>query len=133
MKYEIVLNYINHPLLVYDGSETNKIIYRPEKGKEYKQCSFDLWKSAQGYWKESMSEEEFKQLDQMFKFPRKISLGEELVFSHVKDGPVLIARNQIDQATCNFIVYYTLFEKQPSRYQCFVFAVLKIIGDEMPS
>ncbi len=133
MKYEVIQNYINAPLLVYDGGEPKKIVYKLDKETKNKHCLFDLWKSAQVHWKKTMSEDEFHQLDQMLKFPRRNLPGEEQIFSHVKEGPVLLAHSSGDQATCEFMVYYTLFEKQPSRYQCFVLAVIKNIGDETSS
>jgi hypothetical protein len=47
----------------------------------------------------------------------------EVMVSHVENGPIYLA-SCINQEN-EFFVYYTLIEQQPSRYQCFVLAILK--------
>lgn len=122
MEYELIENNAASSLLVYDGGEPTKIIYEV-KGPGNTKCVFDLWASADCSLKESLPEGELEQIENLLMFPRMTLLGQEEIVAPIEDGPVYFARAKGGEE-CPILVCFTLFEKQPSRYQCYVLAVL---------
>lgn len=129
MEYELIENYVDNPLMIYDGCEAKEIIYKVKDKNGTLICKLDLWKNANSKWLKIIPSDELAMLDEILKFPRMLLMdGEkERIVSHVKDSsefffwPAYLVKACEDK----FIVYFTLAESQPARYQCYVLAVLK--------
>lgn len=129
MKFEFVQNYIKSPLLVYDGCEPKKIIFKIKDKNGKLIDKLDLWECSEYHWQEEITTEEFEELNRLLRFPKERLLDEEEIVSHIKHGsglfslPAYIAK----AGEGKFSVYFTLAETQPARYQCYVLAVLQTI------
>jgi hypothetical protein len=122
LKYELIEDNSASPSLVYDGGEPKRIMYE-FTGPGNTKCVFDLWADADSSIKESLPEDQLKEIEALLMFPRKTLLEKEEMVAPIEDGPVYFARAK-DMQKCPILVF-TLFEKQPSRYQCYILAVLR--------
>jgi hypothetical protein len=120
MKFKIINDYRSSPQLVYDGSEPKAINYKIKDKKGKVLCKVDLWAKLNDSFEEKIPKEDFDEIDKILKFPRKKILRYKEIFSHL-DGfwPVDLVKCE------NFIIYFSLSEVSPSRYQAYVLAVLK--------
>ncbi len=125
MTFKLLLDKIHNPILVYDGCEPKRIIYKLKDKRGKNVCAIDLWANATRSWRKSLSKADIIALDEMLRFPRKRLVEEDEIVAHIKDGPVYLARCLDRKGQYEFFVYFTLFELQPSRYQCFVLAVIQ--------
>ncbi len=127
MNYKIILNCLNSPLKIYDGCEANKIIYKV-KNKEGKiVCKIDLWNAYENDDLRIDDKSELDEINRALRLPKKISFttGEKVIMTDKIDGEDTL----VDFSRCGkdfeYIIAYTLFEREPSRYQCYVLAVLQ--------
>jgi hypothetical protein len=97
-------------------------VVKDTKGKTVEKL--DLWKSTDYQWKKKISEEEFRGLDELLKFPRERVLDDLEVVSHINRGLFSWPAYIVKTSEGKFIVYFTLTESQPARYQCFVLAIV---------
>ena len=74
--------------------------------------------------------EEMNIFDQMLHFLRKDYGDGEFIMAHNEKGEPRFTRREIPERQMEIIVYYTLGEVQPSRYQCYVLAVIQRNVDE---
>ena len=125
MKYKYIHNYTITPKKIYDGPEPNSISYYIEDLHKKKMCKCDLWNDGSVFWREWFSEGEYTELCDFLDFPTMKWGNETNIAAHVVHGPVYLLR--CTEKESFFFVYYTIFEKQPSRYQCFVLAVFESI------
>jgi hypothetical protein len=127
MNYRTIENYLNSPLKIYDGCEAHKILYKV-KNKEGKiVCKIDLWNAYENDCLRIDKESELDEINSVLGLPKKKSFttGKRVIMTDKLDGEDTL----VDFTRCGkdfeYIIAYTLFEKQPSRYQCYVLAVLQ--------
>lgn len=133
MDYKILENYIKSPLKIYDGCEPKHIFFnlKNEDGKIL--IKIDLW----NFWDDSFGQIiirdkfELKKINAILNIPIKknfISEGDEVIALDIYENNMFVP---VDFMKCkkaeNYIVSFILNEKSPSRYQCYILAVLKKI------
>ena len=129
MNYRIIENYLNSPLKIYDGCEANKILYKV-KNKEGKiVCKIDLWNAYENDCLRIDEESELDTINSSLRLPKKESFttGKRVIMTDKIDGEDTLVDFTRCEKSFDYIIAYALFEKQPSRYQCFVLAVLQAI------
>ena len=114
---------MNSPLLVYDGGPPKRIIYKIKNKKGKTECKIDLCDISIKYMPKSIPEEDINQIDDILKFPRKNFLDVEEIVAPIEDGPLYFG-SVLSDKNYEYIVCFTIFEKQPGRYQCFVLAIV---------
>jgi hypothetical protein len=125
MKFELIQSNMSSPLLVYDGGPPKKIIYKVKNKKGKVECKLDLGEISMNSLPKSIPTDELDEIDNLIKFPRKRLIEEEEIVAPIEDGPIYFGSGFNKNKDCEYIVCFTLFEKQPGRYQCFVLAVLQ--------
>jgi hypothetical protein len=118
MKYISVKNYIGNPLLVYVGGGPKKIIFKPRYD-----CKLDLWGGANRTWEKSVGSEVINDICEIIGVPKKmlLDINKEEYVSPIEDGPLYFLPYKDDE----YVICFSLFEKQPARYQCYVLAIMK--------
>jgi hypothetical protein len=122
MKIKLLESYLKAPLCIYDGAEPKEIPYSfviDDSG-----IKLDLWSTANNYWDNPLPTDELMVLNDLLNFPCKYSMKQREFVSHVEDGPIYFGKLSDSHLKKEIFVYFSLFEKQPSRYQCYVLAVL---------
>lgn len=132
MILEIIENYTKCPKIIYDGCEPKHIIYKIKNSKGKIECKFDIW----NLWKDEKVDEliisnknELELIYSILEFPKKknyLSNGDERIVYKFDDYDFPIS---VEFVRCkenrSYIISYILNEKSPSRYQCFILAILK--------
>ena len=124
MKFELIQNNMSSPSLVYDGGPPKKIIYKVKNKKGKIECKLDLSEISMNSLPKSIPIDELTEIDNLLKFPKKRLIDKEEIVAPIEDGPIYFGRGFNNNKDCEYIVCFTLFEKQPGRYQCFVLAVV---------
>jgi hypothetical protein len=133
MALKIIENYINSPLKIYDGCEPKHIIYKVKNDKGRIECKMDLW----NLWNVENIDEiiivdknELELINSLLKLPIKKNFledGDERIVYNIDGGDIPIP---VEFVRCNenknYLISYVLHEKSPSRYQCFILAVMEV-------
>lgn len=120
MTFKFIHNYLASPLLIYDGPEPKTIPFMIKNQKGGNICKTDLWNDATYSWREWFPDKSAVNLCDFLKFPKKDVLYENQAVAHIEAGPIYISKCEVKDQ--KYYTYYTIFEKQPSRYQCYVLA-----------
>mgnify|MGYP006971748440 CR=1 FL=1 len=128
MKFRYVHNYTISPKKIYDGPEPKSIPYWIKDIHGEKICRRDLWNDTSIPWREWFNEKNYAELNNFLEFPTIKWVNETIIVAHVINGPVYLSRCKAEKSF--IFVYYTVYEKQPSRYQCYVLGVLESIEKE---
>lgn len=115
---------MSSPLLVYDGGPPKKIIYKVKNNEGKIECKLDLSEISMNSLPKSIPIDELKEIDNLLKFPKKRLIEKEEIVAPIEDGPIYFGRGFNNNKDREYIVCFTLFEKQPGRYQCYVLAIV---------
>lgn len=125
MELKIIQNNMNSPLLVYDGGPPKKIIFKIKNEAGKLECKLDLGEISRKTLPKAIPIEEFNEIDELLNFPRKRLLEEEEIVAPVGDGPLYFGKG--NNKDIEYTICFTIFEKQPGRYQCYVLAIIASI------
>lgn len=132
MNYILVHDYTKSPLLIYDYCATKNVPYKITDASGRFLCKMNLWQKMD---EEITDTNEIYAINSVLGLPKKRVLDEEKIVVYINNES-----SRLYFASCRnpktpdgqIIVCYSLFEKQPSRYQCYVIAVLKAIPTSRP-
>jgi len=133
MALKIIENYINSPLKIYDGCEPKHIIYKVKNDKGRIVCKMDLW----NLWNVENIDEiiildknELELINSLLKLPIKKNFlvdGDDKIVCNIGGSDIPIP---VEFVRCkenkSYLISYVLHEKSPSRYQCYILAVMEV-------
>lgn len=133
MALKIIEDHIKFPLKIYDGCEPKHIFYKVKNNNGRIACKMDLW----NLWNEENIDEliiedknELESINSLLNFPIEKNFlieGEERIVYNIDGSDIPIP---VDFVRCKenkeYIISYVLHEKSPSRYQCYILAVIEV-------
>lgn len=126
MKYIIIEDYLKEPLKIYDGGEPRRIIFNIRAGMKKSFCKIDLWNAISNWGLRIENKSELDEINKALKLPKSKFMDEEIIVTRIiEKNEESVLRFSWCSEKKEYVVVYSLFEKNPSRYQCYVLAVLK--------
>ena len=132
MDYRILENFLNSPLKIYDGCEPKHIYYNLKNEQGNTISKIDLW----NFWEETSELITINDKSELNNINTKLNMtvktdfmseGDEvIVFDIYQKGnsvPVVFIKLKKHE---DYIISFILNEKSPSRYQCFILAVIVV-------
>ena len=131
-KYKIIENYIKKPKKIYDGCEPKRIMYtiRDDTKRRGKIIGkVDLWGSYNSDDTEIIEGKELKEINKILQLPVEkdyLEKGDEVIAIDLyNDGFPISVEFIRHKDFPDYIIVFIINEKSPSRYQCYIIAVLK--------
>jgi hypothetical protein len=133
MALKIIEDHTNSPIKIYDGCEPKHIFCTVKDDKGRIVCKMDLW----NLWNDENADEliiedknELELINSLLNLPIKKDFlidGEERIVYNIDGSDIPIP---VDFVRCkenkDYIISYVLHEKSPSRYQCYILAVMEV-------
>ena len=129
MKYKIIENYIDNPKKIYDGGEPKHIYFDLKNKRGERIEKIDFW----AFWEKSSEciivddKVELKEINKILNLPvvnNFIVQNDNVIALDLYNNGMFIP---VEFVKCknNYIISFILDEVSPSRYQCYIIAVLK--------